>query len=43
MPSGVLLDVLAYVQAEGNVLGHARGKLGEHHHVRIGNFETRIA
>jgi hypothetical protein len=40
---GVLFDLLAYVKAEGGVLGEARGKFGEHHHVRIGNSEERVA
>lgn len=40
---GVLFDVLAYVKAERNVSGHARGELGKHHHVRIGNSKAWIA
>ena len=35
--------MLAYVEAEGNVLGHARAKLGEHHHIPVRNSEERVA
>src|SRR5580692_2588927 len=40
---GILFDLLAYVEAKGDILGHTGGKLREHHQVGVGNSECRVA
>src|SRR5580704_17057913 len=40
---GILFDLLACVEAKGDILGHTGGKLLEHHQVGVGNSECRVA